>query len=239
MLKAQIHIHTNYIQDDEAPYSPKELIDLAKEKGFDVLAFSEHELHYPHKSTLSTYYDFKNYAEENNILLIPAVELTIEGKHVLALNFLGDSKEYKTFEDLKQLKNKHPNTLLVAAHPYFLKPICLGKELENNLNLFDAIEYSYYYTRIINRNKKAVEIAKKYNKPLIATSDVHRRFQLEKTYSLINAEKNIPSILKAIKENKIKIVTKPLSNTFLFTFSIWVFINDGIRYIKRKLLKIY
>lgn len=83
MLKADFHSHTNYIHPEEATHSPKQLIDLAAEKGFDVLCFSEHYVFteiadfFPvyRKDPLQSYKDFRDYAASKGILLLPSVEV--------------------------------------------------------------------------------------------------------------------------------------------------------------------
>ena len=68
------------------------------------------------------------------------------------------------------------------------------------IDVFDAIEYSCFYVKLINKNKKAVKIAKKYKKALIGTSDAHYLWQMNNTYSLINSKKDILSVINAVKK---------------------------------------
>ncbi len=215
MLKADFHIHTNFIQKYEGKYTPKELIDKAKELGFDVIAITEHyrpdyKLKEYMENPLKTYYHIKKYADKKGILVLPGAEILIEGKEVLLLNILEDVRKYRTFQDLRKLKKKNKNVLIVAPHPFFKDKVCIGKELEKNIDVFDAIEYCHFYTRFFNFNKKAVKIAKKYSKTLLGTSDAHMFLQLNHTYTLIDSKKDINSIIKAIKENRVSLVSKPL-----------------------------
>jgi predicted metal-dependent phosphoesterase TrpH len=115
----------------------------------------------------------------------------------------------KTFDDLKLLKDE--NGLIVAPHPFFPSFSSLNSKLEEHLGLFDAIEYSHCYLPNINFNKKAEDLAKEFSLPLIGTSDAHFLWQIGTTYSLIEAEKDLESVIAAIREGKIEIVTEPLS----------------------------
>lgn len=214
MLKADLHLHTNnVIKHFDSHIKPKELIDRAAKLKFDVLAITEHSAYKTLygikqvKNPLATYYQYKDYAKKKGILLIPGVEILIEGKDVLLINFTGKTEKYKKIEELEKLKKE--NTIIIAPHPYFLGSSCLGKKLEQNIKTFDAIEYSHFYLKHINPNKKAEELARKYKKPVIATSDSHFLIGLGRNYSFIDAEKKTDSILEAIRKNKIKIVTKP------------------------------
>ena len=58
----------------------------------------------------------------------------------------------------------------------------------------------------------ASKLAKKYNKPIVGNSDSHSNETLDYTFSMIDAKKDVNSVISAIKQNKIKIVTQPLSN---------------------------
>lgn len=228
MLSAELHLHTKEDKFDEIRYSAKELIDHLSKLGREVIAITCHD-------TLVYSDKLKRYAESKNILLIPGCEIWIEKKHVVVLNWIGDPFQIKTFEDLKKLKRENKEAIVLAAHPFFSRRDCLKEDLEKNIDLFDAIEYCHLYNDIINLNKKAVQIAKKYNKPLIGTSDAHHLFQINHTYTKINSKKNIPSIIKALKEKKIELVTKPLPLfkfiTILFLALFDKFIHP-IKYIK-------
>lgn len=245
MLKVDFHSHTNYIQKIETSYSPKELIDRAAELKFDVFCLSEHYVltklgdllpeyrRYP----FLTYEQHKDYAKKKGILLIRSVEIRYPEGEVLLVNFNGNLKNYQT---LKSLKNLPSNVLVIAPHPFFKRGFCLGKNLEKNINLFDAIEYCHNYINALNLNKKAVEMAKKHKKPIVGTSDAHYLFEIGTTYSLVDADKNIESIVKAVKDGKVRLVTKPLSLcqfAFATMASVWKTAVGGIRIAYRKLLK--
>jgi len=151
----------------------------------------------------------RDYAAKRNILLIPGIELTVEKKHVVYLN-IEEFKDIKvkTISALKKYKNE--KSVIIAPHPYFPTFYALNSKLEEYVDIFDAIEYTHFYFKRINFNKKAQEKAKEYNLPLVGVSDAHFLRQIGTTYSLIEAEKNPGAVIKAIKENKIEVVTEPL-----------------------------
>ncbi|MBW2963278.1 PHP domain-containing protein [Candidatus Woesearchaeota archaeon] len=219
MLKADLHLH---VQGD--PRHPKikhtahQLIDYASKLKFEVLAITNHNQVF-YNQTLA------NYAESRNILLIPGIEKTIQGNEVLIYNITQEqANQIKTFNDLKKIQEQK-NILTIAPHPFFLLPDCLGKNLERYIYLFDAIEYSHFYHKLINRNKKAAKIAQKYNKPLIGTSDVHHFFQINHTYTLINAKKDTDSIINAIKNKKCRTITQSLSTVNFLKVPFNVFLR--------------
>lgn len=202
-LKADLHIHTNDgTTERDISYNALTLIDRAMEMGFEVLSITNHDS--------VTYNSFlRDYARERGILLIPGVELTVKGKHVLAYNVNEKIFSVKNFNDLAKAKRK--NNLLIAPHPFFPCHKSLGRHLKKWLPIFDAIELSHFYTKTFNFNKKAVYYAEKFSLPMVGTSDCHALHQLNRTYSLIKAEKEPEAIFDAIQNGRIKIITAPLS----------------------------
>ncbi len=208
-LKAELHAHT---RDDPVDggtlvrHSAEELIDTAAAQGFEVLAITNHNRVF-HNEALSAY------AAERGVLLIPGVEATVRGKHVLLYNFL-DYDGWCDFETV--LQHKGASQLVIAPHPFFPSRTSLRDDLLRWLRLFDAIEYNHFYMRWINFNAKAERIAAEHGFPVVGNSDVHRLYQLGRTYTRIwAAEKDVNSVLEAIKEGRVEVVTEPVSPWFV------------------------
>ncbi|MBW2998554.1 hypothetical protein KY321_03360, partial [Candidatus Woesearchaeota archaeon] len=154
--------------------------------------------------------EIKEYAESKGILLIPGIEKIIEGKEFLLYNFTEEElSKINKIDDLRQIKNEH--NLIIAPHPYYKGKTCLGNMLESLKDVVDGLEFCYFHTKFLNMNKKAEEYCKKYNKTLIASSDSHRLDRFNDNYSQVNADKEINSVIKSIKEGNVLIKTKPLS----------------------------
>jgi len=214
-LKADLHLHTKEDPEDIVKYSARELIDQGYQKGFEVLAITNHN-----QITYDNH--LAEYAREREILLIPGAEATIDKKHVLLLNMDYSLRRIKTFDDLKLLKDGAG--LIIAPHPFFPSFTSLNSKLKEHLDIFDAIEYSHCYLEKINFNKKAEVLAKKFSLPLIGTSDAHFLWQIGTTYSLIEAEKDLESVITAIKEGKVEVVTEPLS-LFKVCSIVWMLLS--------------
>ena len=145
----------------------------------------------------------------------------IEKKHVLILNCDKESENIKNFFELKEYKNKNKKIFIIAPHPYLsdFSRVSLQKKLDENINLFDALELTIYCNKYFNFNKKALNTARKYNKPIIANSDTHFLKHLEKGYFFIDVEKKkIDLIFKAIKNKKYINTIKPMSFFDMFIF---------------------
>ncbi len=210
MLKIDLHTHCNEDPVDTwIKHSPKELIDHASNLGFDVISITCHN-----KIVYSE--NLQEYANEKGILLVPGAERDIEGRHVLLYNFTQEEiDQINNFEDLRRIKKEHH--MVIAPHPFYIylnplrpRQISLFSKLEKNIDLFDGIEFCHLYTKRVNKsNKKAELIAKKYNLPLVAGSDMHFLSHMGSNFSFVDAEKNPDSIFKAIKKKNIAIYSRP------------------------------
>ena len=201
-LKADLHLHTAEDPLDDVRYTGKELISKAADKGFDVISITNHNL-------MTFNQDLFSHARQKGILLIPGVELTIQRRHVLVLN-PPSHKKCSDFPSLSKLRR--PETLIIAPHPYFPGTYSLNGYLLEHIGLFDALEYCHFYSQMINFNLRAVEVSHSFGLPLIGNSDAHFFSQLGSTYSLIYAEKNLESVFAAIRQNELKIVSRPLKH---------------------------
>jgi predicted metal-dependent phosphoesterase TrpH len=209
-LKIDLHLHTKEDPRHQLSYTAKELIDAAAGHGYDVLSITNH-------NTVTYDSDLADYAADRGILLIPGVEATVMGKHVLIYGMGGDMDggvdkmdekwDSLTFFDLKRLKAA--GAFVVAPHPFYPNYNCLGNLLNRFSTLFDAVEFSHLYTKKVNFNLKAQEFARKHGMPTLGLSDAHSLKQLNYTYTLLDAEKEMTSIFQSIKENRVTIVTRP------------------------------
>ena len=222
-LKCDLHLHTAEDPLDRIKYSSKELISKAADEGFDVISITNH-----HKMTFNQ--DLSSYAHERGVLLIPGVELTIKRRHVLVLN----PPPFKACSDFPSLSRlRRPETLIIAPHPYFPGSYSLNGYLLKFLHLFDALEYCHFYSPRINFNQRAVEVSRSFGFPLVGNSDAHFLSQLGTTYSFVYAEKNLEAIFEAIRQNRVKVATRPLK-----TFEMGSIANRFLRMkIRAKIIK--
>jgi predicted metal-dependent phosphoesterase TrpH len=203
VVKVELHSHTADDPTDYIPHSTYQLIDRAGQLGYGALAITLHD----RQLDVRPYAD---YAQQRGVTLIPGIERTIEGKHVLLLNFSRASEAVETFEDLAQLRASE-HGLVVAPHPYFPSPTCLGKLLGSNADLFDAVEYNAMFTTALDFNKRAERWASMHGKPLVGNGDVHRLRQLGSTYSLVDAPRTADAICEAIRCGRVRVAATALS----------------------------
>ena len=202
-LKIDLHTHTAEDPYEKINYSAFQLIDRASHEGFDALAITNHNVVTYNKELV-------RHAENKGILLIPGIEATFSKKHVLIINpGFNKSPFNRPLKDLAKIKNE--NNLIIAPHPFFPTSKSLKSSLLSHLECFDAVEYCFYYNHFINRNKKAVIVANQHNIPLVGTSDCHNIRQFGTSYTLVEADKELLSIIEAIKKGKTEIRTTPIS----------------------------
>lgn len=220
-LKVDLHTHTAEDPYERIGYDAYALIDRASEEGFDVLAITNHD-------TITYNDELAGYADEKGILLIPGTEAHFSKKHVLILN--PGFREVPLGWSLEDLgKIKKDTSLIIAPHPFFPSSKSLKSDLVSYLSLFDGIEFSHFYNHLVNCNRKGIQIALQSKMPLIGSSDCHTLWQFGTTYSFVEAKKEIPSIIKAIKEGKIEIFTNPLSLMALFRIAVHLFLRRWMK----------
>lgn len=199
-LKADLHLHTREAEAAVA-HDARGLIDRASREGFRVLSITNHD-----EVTWSA--ELADHAQDRGIVLIPGVEATIEGRHVLVYNADVSVARLQTFADLRRYRT--PDWLVIAPHPFFPASFSLRDQLLKEIDLFDAIEFSHFYTPWVDFNRPAVRLARAAGLPLVGTSDSHFAEQFGTTFSVIEAEASVESVLDAIRKRQVGVVSRPL-----------------------------
>lgn len=216
MLKVELHAHTADDPCDRIPHTTTALVDSAAAHGYHALAITLHDRQLDVRP-------FAAYAAERGIVLIPGVERTLEGRHVLLINFRAGAEDATTFDDLAHLKRRDRG-LVIAPHPFFPARICLRGLMDRHADLFDAVEYNAMFTRWVNFNRAAVKWADRRGVPLVGNGDIHRLHQLGTTFSLVDAEPNPDAICAAIRAARVRVHATPLPGvTAVRTFAELVF----------------
>ena len=203
MLKADLHLHCKGDPyDTHIKYSWKQVINRAAKHNFQVLSFTLHDRILYIKEMI-------DYAKKKNILLIPGIEVSIKEKHILIYNITEQQRtKIKSFKDLEKLKNQ--GAVIIAAHPFLPMKEALKNQTFRYMNLFHGLEINHFYQSWLHPQRKTIRIAKKHNKTLIGTSDLHNLWTMNYTYTFIDAQKTKESVLNALKSRKTKLVSKPL-----------------------------
>jgi predicted metal-dependent phosphoesterase TrpH len=101
---ADLHTHTYH---SDGTRSPREVIDVAKSFGIEIVAISDHD-------NLAAYFEIKTYADERGVTLVPATELSCayEGVDIHILAYAFDphderiEKRLRGFREMRQTRGR-------------------------------------------------------------------------------------------------------------------------------------
>jgi predicted metal-dependent phosphoesterase TrpH len=132
----------------------------------------------------------------------------------------------RTLADLERLRAaRGPSLFTIAPHPFYVFGGSIGKKLVEKIDCFDAIELCHFWSRFLNPNRRAVEVARRFQKPLIATSDAHRLHAFGSNYTSMPrpAELTVESVLEALRKGPLRLTSPPagfidFASTIYFVF---------------------
>ena len=202
MLKVDLHLHTAEDPLDNVRHDAIALIDRAAQLGFGALAITLHDRQLWERYTV-------DYARERGIVLLRGVERTVAGRHVLMINFPASVEQVRSFDDIAHLRRRCSG-LVIAPHPFFPSGCCLGRLLDTHADLFDAVEWSYFWMRGLDFNRRAAHWAERHGKPVVGNSDLHDLRQFGRTYSLVAADPDADAICEAVRAGAVSVVTAPV-----------------------------
>jgi predicted metal-dependent phosphoesterase TrpH len=178
-------------------------IDRAKEVGLDAIAVTWH------RGICDDPKAF-DYARERGILLIPGMEADVEGQyHLVVLNLEpGDLPGAPTWAQVRTLRARKPEVLVMAPHPFYPHPSCIGREMTENLDCIDAVEWCALHVNWlpgrVNPNLRAARWAQQHQKTLIACSDAHTLANIGTNASTVEADElSTESIFAAIRAGRV------------------------------------
>lgn len=205
MLKMDSHIHSRYSSDSHS--SIDDIIKTAKSRNIDVIAISDH-------NTVDGTSEVLAKTRNTDILAIPSIEISSTHGHIIGFgceeNVPRDLSPEDTIERIHDLGG-----LAIIPHPYCFYRHGLFCKTEPEKLKIDAIETKNARFVIGYCNRKAKKLSQKQNIPSLGASDAHYWKFVGDCFSLIDSEKDIDSILKAIKKNKVEAHGKGTSNIYL------------------------
>lgn len=225
LLRGNLHLHTSR---SDGQLSPDEAVRKYAENGYDFVALTDHSV-----------YNRESYAPETGMVIIPGVEVHTlleeagAGERVYHSVFLGEDNESNGF--------LHDERILidnVKSQEEFQKYLDLAYS-KNNIAFYSHPEWSQTPPRYFDKMKglAGIEIwntASSYrdydiNAPYwddllgqgmrlagIAVDDAHKEHQYLGGWIMVNAEKNVPSILSAIKNGAFYSSCGPVIKNFYF-----------------------
>jgi predicted metal-dependent phosphoesterase TrpH len=182
-MKVDFHVHTNRSLD--AVHSPRLMVKKAKSSGLDALAITDHNRLFPKSEA-------QRLTKEFGILVIPGIEggnIAIR-KHWIAAGIDRPITKYRI--DTILLSIRREGGLSIAPHPHTR----LGYP-DYALLGFDAVESVNGSEPAANRR-----INNTSHVPEVAGSDAHAMPMLGYTWTEVDADVNMESILESVRKGR-------------------------------------
>ncbi len=212
MLKADFHVHTTRSPHPfygkvllDGLNSPREMAEQAARKGLDVIAITDHKTFFPRQEA-------EKLTKETGVLIIPGAELSLGRKEVIVLGV--ESVSSKNLNDLKQEVDKKGG-VLIACHPF--DPLGRGHK---NVEDFHAVEVQNGFSTLRHFDQLSA-LADKHKKSKVCGSDAHWTPHLGYIHCLVDAEKNVESVLDAIKTGKVEPVKSTIPRVVFFNYYLY------------------
>lgn len=204
VFRVDFHTHCQGDPVDNLDHSVQEHIEAAVAAGLDAVAVTWHTKVFDQP-------EWMGYAAERGLLLVPGVEVNLNGKHhTLVLNVEpGEISGHASVDELRELRQRRGEGILVVApHPYYLVSSCLGRTLDRHPELFDAVEWCHLHCRVvpgvINPNERARRWARRHGKPMLQTSDAHCARLVGRWFSTVEAEAcTVEALFAAIRAGRV------------------------------------
>ena len=190
MLRLDLHVHSRASKD--AKGTLQELAVVAKERGLDGFAVTDHNV-------LPDLEELRSVQEETGCLLIPGMEISsIEG-HILAIGVRVDIPRGQSMQETIHAIHR-AGGVAVPSHP--LKVFSgAGPTVLASLAGVDAIEGRNGRDRkLVQENSMA--LAESLGLPTVGGTDAHWIHDIGTTYTMVDAEPTEEAVLNAIRAGK-------------------------------------
>ncbi len=169
-MRGDLHIHTVHSSDGVIPVQL--VLDVARSMGMDVIAFTDH-------NTMAAYHDAQT-LDRGNMIIIPAMEISSAGGHILAYGVSEEvPRDLSVPDTITAIHDA--GGIAVAAHPYRWWS-GLGEDNVIN-NHFDAIEVQNFRS-LKGSNRKARELATMLELGRPGGSDAHVIDEIGRTMTI-------------------------------------------------------
>jgi predicted metal-dependent phosphoesterase TrpH len=208
--RVELHSHSQGDPvDTYIEHSVFEHIDQAKKVGLDAIAITWHRKACVHPEAAV-------YARERGVLLIAGMEAEIERRHLVVLNVAADDLPVKsTWDDIRALRRRKPEVFVLAPHPFYPHPTCLGRRLQGNADCIDAVEWCIVHHNWVpghlNPNLRAARWAQQHGKTVVACSDAHTLAAIGRNASTVEADElTTEAIFRAIRAGRVSFPRRSL-----------------------------
>jgi len=185
LLRLDLHVHTKYSQD---AFTDLEVIaQIAKRRGLDGIAVTEHDLLSPYRS--------------NQILVVPGIEVNSREGHIVALGVDDTVPKGLSAEHTIELLRKQ-NCVIIIPHPYDLsKPSVDPLRLKVSIDGIETVNSAMIPFGFAKR--KSEEAARILGVSMVAGSDSHIPSTIGDAYTLLEASSaSVEGVLESIRSGR-------------------------------------
>lgn len=196
-LRIDLHLHTNYSLD--AKTTLEEAVRYAKKNQLDGIAVTDHD----------TVEGARRIAKEQDLLVIPGIEVSSQHGHILGLNITEPIQPKlgvaETAERIQLLGG-----LAVIAHPaVIIKGLGARIDASSRIDAIEVINAAAipFYLSIYSSRRLALRL----RLPQTAGSDSHYPNEIGSAYTIIDADPNPDDVMEAIRKGRTEPRGKPIS----------------------------
>lgn len=231
-IKLDLHIHTLDDTKDALDYSAHQLLERATQLGFGVLAITLHDSVFQRQEVFDD-------AAAMGILLISAAEMRLHGADIVLLNVRPEEAEsLKTFDDVRRLRAARGESIFTfAPHPFYVIGGSIGgKRLVENIDCFDAIEICHFHKGLFDRNRPARQLATRFGKPLLATSDAHQLSAFGSHYTSIPRPEELTpeNVFAQLRSGAGRLTSPPCTFADLISTLYFIFVQHPLQRRRRE-----
>ena len=212
MPQFRVEFHSHCQGDPVDTYlrhSIYEHIDAAKAAGLDAIAITWHRKVCTDKAAFE-------YGRKKGVLVIPGMEAEVDRRHLVVINLAdGDLPPEPTWSQVRALRLRKPEVLVMAPHPFYPHPCCLGTTMTAHADCIDAVEWARLHVNWlpgrVNPNLRAAHWAHQHGKTLLACSDSHTVQTIGTNASTVEADElTTEAILGGIRAGRVTFHRKSL-----------------------------
>jgi predicted metal-dependent phosphoesterase TrpH len=170
-MKLDLHVHSRYSYD--SLLNPGTIIKMAKKRDLDGVAIVDH-------NTIRGGIETLKLNDDLDFQVIVGAEIKTEYGDIIGLFLNEEIRNRKLIEVLEEITLQ--GGLSVLAHPY--RQYSFPEALIDSVDVIEG--FNARSTK--EANEKGYALGARFNKPMIAGSDVHLSFEIGKGVTLVNSQ---------------------------------------------------
>jgi len=142
------------------------------------------------------------------------------------------SRVAKLFDDLRRLRERRgASVFTIAPHPFYVLGGSIGSRLMREIDCFDAIELCHFHKGPLNPNRWAAAVARRSDKPLLATSDAHRLHAFGRHFTSMPrpGELTCENVFAGLRGGPLRLTSPPASLADLVSAIYFIFLAHPFR----------